>query len=258
MFRAKRVIPHHAAQTLHRPNGRQTRLLTQRRSTDVRRGWQSVIAQTCTLAAALIMLTLPALSAELRMRILRTAGVANGETLVIPDCATSPLTISPCSRVARSWVKHLNSRAIAFADGYRAAGFSDAITSVKLDCSSGILARRKTRKGQRKSRHAYGEACDGNAVTINGTKFSYRRAVTDAGSRDRKFFVTFLDGWGDVGPGCVPDKDYEVMGMQVGCRPVLADNCGVIDWRERGRRSQYAHTYHLSYCFYSDPERAYE
>lgn len=223
------------------------------------RRWQRlIVAMGGAISLAIAMLASASSAADLRLRILRTAGTANGEVLVIPDCATSPLKISPCSRVARSWVNHLNSRAVIFVDAYRAAGYSDAVTSVKLSCSAGILAKRKTRKGQRNSRHAYGEACDGNAVTVNGVKFSYRRAVTDAGSKDRKFFVTFLDGWGDVGPGCLPDKDYEVMGVQVGCRPILADNCGVIDWRERGPKSQYGFTYHLSYCFYSDPERAYE
>ncbi len=109
-----------------------------------------------------------------------------------------------------------------------------------------------------RSRHAYGEACDGNSVRVNKVAFRYRHAVTDKASPDRLFFVELLDAWGEVGPGCVPEKGYTVFGVEIGCRPILADNCGVIDWRERGARSQYGHTYHLSYCYYSDPERAYE
>ena len=160
--------------------------------------------------------------------------------------------------MATTWVNHLNSRASVFADAYRAAGYTDTINRIVLDCSAGIVANRPTRKGARRSRHAYGEACDGSAVTVNKVKFSYRRAVTTKNSRDRRFFVTFLDGWGEIGPGCVPEKGYVVFGYEVGCRPVVADNCGVIDWRERGRMSQYGRTYHLSFCLYTDTARAYE
>ncbi|MGI9522242.1 MAG: hypothetical protein ACR2PG_11390 [Hyphomicrobiaceae bacterium] len=188
----------------------------------------------------------------------RTAGTAYGQTLVIPDCGGSNLKISPCQRVARSWLNHLNARASAFAKAFSAAGHDRVVTHAVLDCSAGILADRKTRRGMRRSRHAYGEACDGSFITVNNIRFEYRRAVLDKNSSDRRFFVAFLDAWADIGPGCVPEKGYQVLGVAVHCRPIVADNCGVIDWRERGIRSQYGRTYHLSYCYYTDPKRAYE
>ena len=195
---------------------------------------------------------------SLSLKIAGSAGYANGERLVKPDCAGSAVRIKPCGRVAATWVRHLNSRIGAFISGYRAAGYSDQVTSIILDCSSGILADRATRKGQRKSRHAYGEACDGSFVTVNSVKFAYRRAVRKKRSKDRKFFLAFLDGWGDIGPGCRPKKGASILGYNVGCELIPVDNCGVIDWRERGRLSQYGSTYHLSYCYYTDPLRAYE
>ncbi|MBX2806560.1 MAG: hypothetical protein KTR19_11360 [Hyphomicrobiales bacterium] len=186
------------------------------------------------------------------------AGNANGEPLVMPDCENSAVKISPCQRVAASWLAHLNARAYAFVDAFRSAGYEDDVTNVVLDCSLGVLSRRKTRDGGRWSRHAFAEACDGNRVRVNDVTFSYRRAVRDETSVDRAFFVTFLDGWADVGPGCIPEKGYTILGNEIGCRPIMADNCGVIDWRERGANSQYGSTYHLSFCQYSDFERAYE
>ena len=115
------------------------------------RRWQQLsLAIGCTIGLAVSLLASRSFAADLQLRIVRTAGTANGEVLVIPDCATSPLKISPCGRVARSWVNHLNARAVSFVDGYRAAGYSDTVTSVKLDCSAGILAKRKSRQGQRK------------------------------------------------------------------------------------------------------------
>ncbi len=223
------------------------------RSVAVRRlaaGWVVVLA---VLAAAST-----ARATDLRLLAGRPAGTANGQALVMPDCQSSSLKIAPCQRVARSWLDHLNARADAFVDAYRAAGYHGPVTSVVLDCSSGILNNRRTRKGQRTSRHGYGEACDGNQVRVNDVTFRYRRAVTDKGSADRRFFQSLLDAWGEVGPGCVPSRGYIMMGMNVGCKPVLLDNCGVIDWRERGSNSQYGHTYHLSFCYYTDPQRAYE
>lgn len=195
---------------------------------------------------------------SLTLKIAGGAGNANGEPLVKPDCAGSAVRIQPCGRVAATWVRHLNSRIGAFISGYRAAGYSDQVTSIVLDCGSGIFANRATRKGQRKSRHAYGEACDGSFVQVNSVRFSYRRAVRKSRSQDRKFFIAFLDGWGDIGPGCRPKKGASILGYNVGCELIPVDNCGVIDWRERGRLSQYGSTYHLSYCYYTDPERAYE
>lgn len=195
---------------------------------------------------------------ELVLNIAGEAGDANGEPLVMPDCENSALKIAPCQRVAASWLTHLNERAYVFVDAFRAAGYEDEVTGVVLDCSLGIYSERKTREGVRWSRHAFAEACDGNSVRVNDVTFSYRRAVRDETSEDRAFFVTFLDGWADVGPGCIPEKGYTILGNDIGCRPVMADNCGVIDWRERGANSQYASTYHLSFCQYSDFERAYE
>lgn len=195
---------------------------------------------------------------ELSLKVASEAGDANGEPLVLPDCANSALKIAPCQRVAASWLAHLNSRTQIFVDAYRAAGYEDDVTSVVLDCSLGIFNNRKTRAGTRISRHAYAEACDGNAVQVNDVTFNYRRAVRDEASQDRAFFITFLDGWGEIGPGCVPEKGYKLWGQDIGCRPILADNCGVIDWRERGTNSQYSSTYHLSFCQYSNFERAYE
>lgn len=195
---------------------------------------------------------------ELMLTIAGDAGDANGEPLVMPDCENSALKIAPCQRVAASWLAHLNERAYVFADAFRAAGYVDEVKSAVLDCSLGLYSPRKTREGTRWSRHAFAEACDGNSVRINDVTFSYRRAVRDETSADRTFFVAFLDGWGDVGPGCVPEKGYTILGNEIGCRPIMADNCGVIDWRERGADSQYGSTYHLSFCQYSDFERAYE
>lgn len=200
----------------------------------------------------------PSKAADLVLKIAGDGGTANGEPLVLPDCASSNLRIVPCRRVARSWLKHLNSKADAFVQAYRAAGHDDEVTGVVLDCSAGIYSNRKTRRGIRKSRHAYGEACDGNSVQVNDVRFRYRHAVTYKGSPDRLFFVALLDAWGQSGPGCVPEKGYKLFGVEIGCRPILADNCGVIDWRERGAKSQYGRTYHLSYCRYGDAERAYE
>ncbi len=195
---------------------------------------------------------------ELVLKVARPAGEANGEPLVLPDCVGSALKISPCQLVAATWLAHLNSRAQTFVNAYRAAGYEDEVTSATLDCSLGILNSRMTRDGTRISRHAFGEACDGNAVRINDVTFSYRRAVTDENSVDRRFFVAFLDGWGELGPGCIPEKGYTIFGSRVDCRPVMVDNCGVIDWRERGANSQYGATYHLSFCQYSNFERGYE
>lgn len=195
---------------------------------------------------------------ELVLTVAAKAADANGEPLVMPDCENSALMISPCQRVAASWLAHLNERAYVFIDAYRAAGHEEEVASAVLDCSAGIYSPRMTREGIRLSRHAFGEACDGNFIRVNDVTFSYRRAVRDETSPDRAFFVAFLDGWGDVGPGCVPEKGYTILGNEIGCRPVMADNCGVIDWRERGMDSQYARTYHLSFCQYSDFERAYE
>ncbi len=195
---------------------------------------------------------------DFRLAIHSYAGDANGEQLVQPDCARSKLKIKPCSRVARSFLKHMNTRAHAFALGYRAAGYEDAVVSAVLDCGKGIYNPRKTRDGIRNSRHAYAEACDGSVVRVNGRTFSYRRAVHKPESPDRRFFVAFLDAWSTTGPGCVPQRGYQIAGVKIDCRPVMIDNCGVIDWRERGRRSQYASTYHLSFCRYIDPARAYE
>lgn len=200
----------------------------------------------------------PSDAATLALGIARHAGHASGEPLVKPDCANSSLKIVPCQRVARSWLEHLNSRAQAFVQAYRAVGYRDEITEIVLDCSTGIYSDRKARSGVRNSRHAYAEACDGNSVRVNSVTFRYRRAVTHKDSPDRKFFVQLLDAWGEIGPGCIPQKGYAVSGVELSCRPILVDNCGVIDWRERGAKSQYGHTYHLSYCYYSDPERAYE
>ncbi len=215
-------------------------------------GWAAVLALLLAAAAACQA------AGGLHLKVRSSAGYANGEPLVMADCAGSSLKIKPCSRVARSWLNHLNSRAHAFGDAYRAAGFSDPVTSATLGCEAGIYSPRKTRQGNRNSRHAYGEACDGSAVWVNGRQFDYRAAVRNAGSIDRKFFVSFLDAWGEIGPGCVPQKGYTVFGVEVGCRPIMSDNCGVIDWRERGPKSQYASTYHLSFCLYTNVERAYE
>ena len=210
------------------------------------------------LAFSLLLPTF-AQAGELELVVSRSAGTVNNQPLVVPDCANSTLKIAPCQRVAQSWVDHLNARAGAFVAGYRAAGFTDDVTSVTLDCSAGIIAKRKTRKGKRNSRHAYGEACDGKSVTVNGTTFQYRRAVTDEASPDRRFFTVMLDGWGDVGPGCIPEKGYVVMGFEFGCRPVLVDNCGVIDWRERGAQKPVRPApITCRICLYTDPERAYE
>jgi hypothetical protein len=197
-------------------------------------------------------------TAELVLTIAGEAGDANGELLVKPACENSALKISPCQPVAASWLAHLNERAYIFVDAYRAAGHEGEVTGAVLDCSLGMFSDRMTREGIRMSRHAFAEACDGNFVRVNDVTFSYRRAVRDDASADRAFFVTFLDGWGDVGPGCIPEKGYTILGNEIGCRPVMADNCGVIDWRERGMNSQYANTYHLSFCQYSDFDRAYE
>lgn len=217
-----------------------------------------------TLGIALLSLLLsggaPGLTASaLELGIKRAdAGYANGEVLVQPDCAGSSLKIKPCGRVARSWLNHLNSRSGSFVAAYRAAGYDDEVTSAVLGCGAGIYSPRKSRQGVRNSRHAYAEACDGSWIWVNGVKFSYRRAVRDAASIDRRFFVTFLDSWGEVGPGCVPEKGFQMFGLTTDCRPVVADNCGVIDWRERGANSQYGSTYHLSFCYYTDTNRAYE
>jgi hypothetical protein len=197
-------------------------------------------------------------SVELVLNSAGEAGDANGEPLVMPDCGNSALKIAPCQRVAATWLAHLNARAYVFVDAFRAAGYEDEVTSAVLDCKLGIYSGRKTRDGTRWSRHAFAEACDGNYVQVNDVRFDYRRAVRDEASADRAFFVAFLDGWADVGPGCIPEKGYTILGSDFGCRPVMADNCGVIDWRERGANSQYASTYHLSFCQYSDFERAYE
>ena len=227
---------------------------------DAKRSSQPAITLiTITLYLSVWVLSaLPVAASELSLQKAGRAGIANGERLVMPDCAGSTLKIAPCQRVAETWLAHLNSRAQGFVDAYRAAGYEDEVTTAVLDCSAGIYSNRKTRLGVRKSRHAYGEACDGSAVTVNGTKFSYRRAVVDPDSVDRRFFVSFLDSWGEIGPGCVPERGFVFMGVRTDCRPVLADNCGVIDWRERGAKSQYGSTYHLSYCYYTDTERAYE
>ncbi len=206
----------------------------------------------------ILAVTNQASGAELVLRSLQPAGSANGEPQVLPDCANSALKISPCQRVAKSWLRHLNGRAPAFVNAFRAAGYKDKVHIVVLDCSAGIFNNRKTIGGYRNSRHAYGEACDGSFVRVNAITFRYRKAVTDKESQDRRFFVAFLDGWGDLGPGCIPEKGYKVLGLNVGCRPILVDNCGVIDWRERGPRSQYGSTYHLSFCNYANPARAYE
>ncbi|MEM8974883.1 MAG: hypothetical protein AAGD43_22720 [Pseudomonadota bacterium] len=209
-------------------------------------------------AGALISTTSASGAQSLSLKVAGRAGHANGERLVKPDCANSTVRITPCGRVAATWVRHLNSRIGAFISGYRAAGYTDEVTSILLDCSSGIYSDRATRKGQRKSRHAFGEACDGNFVRINSVTFEYRTAVRKRRSQERKFFIAFLDGWGDIGPGCRPKKGAKIFGYDVGCELIPVDNCGVIDWRERGRLSQYGSTYHLSYCYYTDPLRAYE
>jgi len=220
-------------------------------------------AKVCLACALVIVMafsppSMASAGGDFRLAIKSLAGKANGEQLVIPDCAASRLKISPCGKIARSLLKHLNSRAHAFALGYQAAGYSDAVVSAVLDCGQGIYNPRRSRGGIRNSRHAYAEACDGDKISVNGHTFHYTRAVHNPSSPDRRFFVAFLDAWGTVGPGCIPAKGYAVAGFKVGCRPVMMDNCGVIDWRERGSRSQYASTYHLSYCLYSDPNRAYE
>lgn len=225
-----------------------------------------VTPNSAGLTAILALLPLPVLfisaqtsePVDLTLKIAREAGEANGQPLVQPDCDNSALRIRPCQRVAATWLAHLNSRAQAFIDAYRAAGHEDDVVSIVLDCSLGMLNNRRTRAGVRTSRHAYAEACDGNAVVVNDIAFSYRRAARDEESVDHKFFTVFLDGWGEVGPGCIPEKGYTIFGNDIGCRPVWADNCGVIDWRERGPGSQYGMTYHLSFCQYSDLERAYE
>jgi len=208
--------------------------------------------------AALLSFQAVARAGDFRLAIHSYAGDANGEQLVQPDCARSKLKIKPCARVARSLLKHMNSRAHAFAMGYRAAGYTDVISVAVLDCSAGIYNPRKTRSGKRNSRHAYAEACDGSAVRVNNRTFSYRRAVNNPASPDRRFFVAFLNAWGTTGPGCIPQPGYKIAGIKIGCRPVFMDNCGVIDWRERGRRSQYGSTYHLSFCRYISVTRAYE
>jgi len=223
--------------------------------------WQLTgrLAARLFLSAVVSLVFIASASADrLRLGARSSAGYASGEALVQPDCANSNLKIKPCGRVARSWLNHLNSRAHAFAAAYRAAGYGDNVASATLGCGAGIYNPRKTRKGIRNSRHAYAEACDGSMVRVNGIKFSYRKAVRQAGSPDRKFFVSLLDAWGEVGPGCVPEKGYHVFGVEIGCRPVMADNCGVIDWRERGAKSQYGSTYHLSFCLYTNTQRAYE
>jgi len=222
--------------------------------------WKYSFGLLFVLMAMLLAFTAPASanSGDFVLAIKSHVGHANGEPLVIPDCKGSRLKIKPCGRVSRSWLKHLNSRVHAFADAYRAAGNQDAVVSATLHCGSGMYSPRKTRQGTRKSRHSYAEACDGNKISVNGKTFDYQRAVNEPKSSDRRFFVAFLDAWGTIGPGCMPDKNYTVLGVNVGCRPIVADNCGVIDWRERGKNTQYGKTYHLSYCIYTDPARAYE
>lgn len=219
---------------------------------------QMLLGTIAAIAGALSSIGSVAEAQSLELKVAGRAGYANGERLVKPDCANSTVRITPCGRVAATWVRHLNSRIGAFISGYRAAGFTDPVTRIVLDCSSGIFADRPTRKGQRKSRHAYGEACDGRFVQVNSVRFEYRRAVRRRRGNDRKFFLAFLDGWGDIGPGCRPKKGAKILGYDVGCELIPVDNCGVIDWRERGRLSQYGSTYHLSYCYYTDPARAYE
>lgn len=194
---------------------------------------------------------------SLQLKIAGKAGQARGEPLVRPDCEASNLKIYPCQPVAATWLNHLNSRGFAFQAGFAASGQPGVVTSAVLDCSLGIRNDRTTRSGGRFSRHAYGEACDGDKVTVNGITFDYRRAVRDAESPDRAFFVAFLDNWGVTGPGCDPRKPITLMGWKLNCTPIV-DNCGVIDWRERGARSQYGKSYHLSYCYLTDFKRAYE
>jgi len=194
---------------------------------------------------------------ELVLKVAAEAGEAYGEALVKPDCAGSALTIAPSLVVAQSWLDYLNSRVPAFEAGYAAAGYTEPVTSARLGCRLGIGADRMTRSGNRRSRHAYYEACDGNRVSVNGAVFDYRRAVRQPDSPDRAFFVAFLDNWGVLAPGCDPRTPSTFMGWDLNCTPII-DNCGVIDWRERGANSQYGQSYHLSYCYLTDPERSYE
>lgn len=213
-----------------------------------------------TLLSAALILALsvgPVSGTELMLASAGSAGTARGEPLVRPDCANSPLKIDPCQPVAQTWLDHLNSRGYAFQAGFAAAGHTGVVTSAVLDCSFGIRNNRTTRLGGRWSRHAYAEACDGDKVTVNGVTFDYQRAVRDAASPDRAFFVAFLDNWGMTGPGCDPRQPTTIMGWEINCTPIV-DNCGVIDWRERGVKSQYGQSYHLSYCYLTDLERAYE
>jgi hypothetical protein len=169
-----------------------------------------VFAGCCLLLLA-ISRTVVSSTAELVLTIAGEAGDANDEPLVTPDCENSTLKISPCQPVAATWLAHLNARAHIFADAFRAAGHEGEVTGAVLDCSLGISYGRKTRDGTRWSRHAFAEACDGTFVQVNDVRFDYRRAVRDEASADRAFFVAFLDGWGDVGPGCIPEKGYKIL-----------------------------------------------
>ncbi|MEM9360286.1 MAG: hypothetical protein AAGB04_29245, partial [Pseudomonadota bacterium] len=58
-------------------------------------------------AAALISTTGISSAQSLSLKVAGRAGHANGERLVRPDCANSTVRITPCGRVAASWVRHL-------------------------------------------------------------------------------------------------------------------------------------------------------
>lgn len=169
----------------------------------------------------------------IELKILREVAPLHGEPQVIPDCADSDLQLAPCQQLSERFVDWLNRSNECFADGLHAAtGERDRVTRATLHCEDGIVGSGTTAGGY-KRQHVFRRACDGRTVQVNGQRFHYLTAVRDANSRDRRFFVAFLDCWGTAG-----------VGADAAGRLTWDANRGVRDWREDPAR--HSDHYHLS------------
>lgn len=187
--------------------------------------------------------------ADLQLRAAGAAAPLHDEPQVRLDCAASTLKIKPCTVISAEFHSWINARASCFVDAYQAAtGAQTVPQSATLDCRSGIVSNRRTRRGKRWSQHRYRRACDGGRVTVDGETFSYSAAVSAArkglhSDTQLKFYLSFLDCWGSPGAGMAPDGSI-----------VYDANRGVRDWREDPRG--HSGHYHLSVpcvtCIFGD------
>jgi hypothetical protein len=191
-----------------------------------------ILGRLCALAliGLFTVVLLPSIGrSDIRLNKLdREVSPLHGEPQVALDCDTSTLRLEPCGVVSRYLWEWTNIRAYCLDAAYSAAlNGKRSAHAATIFCNIGIYSDRRTRPNGRWSQHRYRRACDGDRIVVDAEQFNYLDAVkahrSGAKGRDPhyRFFTTFLDCWGTVGPGTRPDGGL-----------TLDFNRGVRDWRE--------------------------